>query len=365
MTVQAQDGVLGLFSGCVASGGIQASGRLAWQAISAAPETFGPHFQLCYGDDGPVGVPVPPDALHTTSRRRAGLAALAMRRRFGLVLVWHMDMLKLLPLLQLHGARVVLILQGIEAWRRRPWPERALLKRVDMFVSISDYTWQRFVDANPEYVTAPHRTVPLGIGTPFEGQAPHPNPTPAALMVGRLARGENYKGHREMLEAWPLVVRQLPTAQLWIAGEGDLRQDLELLAAERGLQRVVRFLGFVSDEQKNDLIHQARCMAVPSRGEGFGLVYLEAMRLGRPCLVSTVDAGREVVDPPRHGLAVDPDDTASLAQAICRMLTNSVEWQAWSQQSRQRYEHYFSAQHYQQRLVAALNSVDSRMAHAS
>src|SRR5438270_757215 len=91
MTVQARDGVLGLFSGCVASGGIQASGRLAWQAISAAPEAFGPHFQLCYGDDGPVGAPEPPDAFHTTSRRRAGLAALAMRRRFRLVLVWHMD----------------------------------------------------------------------------------------------------------------------------------------------------------------------------------------------------------------------------------------------------------------------------------
>jgi phosphatidyl-myo-inositol dimannoside synthase len=355
------DRVLGLFSGCLAPGGIQASGRVAWEAIVALPSDL-PPFRFCYGDCGPADRPRSAHEFHTASRYRAVAAAATTRGRFGLVLVWHMDLLKLLPFFRLHGARLVLILQGVEAWRQRPWPERSLLQRVDLFVSISDYTWQRFVSANPDFANAPHRTVPLGLGAPWQGQTPSPGPTPAALMVGRLARGENYKGHRQMLDAWPLVLRRIPTAELWIAGDGDLRADLERVAAERGLGQAVRFFGFVSEDQKRQLLEKSRCMAVPSRGEGFGLVYLEAMRLGRPCLVSTLDAGREVVDPPRHGLAADPDDPDGLADATCRLLTHGPEWQRWSTLARDRYEQHFSASQYQQRLVSALASVQSRRA---
>jgi phosphatidylinositol alpha-1,6-mannosyltransferase len=356
------DRVLGLFPGCVAPGGIQASGRVAWEAIVAASDSGPLPFRFCYGDAGPADRPIPAHEFHTASRYRAVAAAATATRhgRFDQVVVWHMDLLKLLPFFRLHRSRVVLILQGVEAWRKRAWPERLLLKWVDLFISISEYTWQRFVAANPGYAAAPHRTVPLGIGAPWQGQTPSPDPTPAALMIGRLARGEDYKGHRQMLAAWPLVLRRIPSAELWIAGDGDLRPDLERVATERGLGHAVRFFGLVSEEQKRQLLQRSRCLAVPSRGEGFGLVYLEAMQLGRPCLVSTLDAGREVVDPPRHGLAVDPDDRDSVADATCRLLTNGPEWRQWSSRARDRYEQQFSATHYQARLLTALAGVQPR-----
>jgi phosphatidylinositol alpha-1,6-mannosyltransferase len=354
------EAVLGLFPGCIAPGGIQSSGRVAWDAIVASSGSGLPPFRFCYGDTGPVDRPESAHEFHTVSKYRAVAAAATMRRRSELVVVWHMDLLRLLPFLRPHGSRVVLILQGVEAWRQRPWPERSLLQRVDLFVSISDYTWRRFAGANPGFANAPHRTVPLGLGAARQGQIPSPGATPAALMIGRLARGENYKGHREMLDAWPLVLRQIPTAELWIAGDGDLRPDLERVVAERRLDQSVRFFGLVSEEQKRRLLEESRCMAVPSRGEGFGLVYLEAMRLGRPCLVSTLDAGREVVDPPRHGLAADPDDRNGLAEATCRLLTQGPEWQKWSTLARDRYEQQFSASHYQKRLLSALAGAPSR-----
>jgi phosphatidyl-myo-inositol dimannoside synthase len=353
------DGVIALVPGCTTAGGIQASGRIAWEAIRTSPPAVGRSLLFCYGDSGPKDGTERECAIHTASRHRAILAALMIRRRFRLTVVWHMDLLRLLPFLRLRGTKVVLILQGIEAWRRRPWPERALLKRVDQFLSISDYTWRRFVMANPEYAATPHRTVLLGTDAPWEGRSPEPGSAPAALMLGRLARGEDYKGHRQMLDAWPLVRQQIPSAELWIAGDGDLRQDLERLALQRGLGESVRFFGFVSESQKQTLLRQSRCMAVPSRGEGFGLVYLEAMRLGRPCLVSSFDAGQEVVGPPQSGLAVNPDDRDSLADATCRLLSHGLEWDEWSRQARQRYERLFTAKQYQQRLLSALAGVDS------
>jgi phosphatidylinositol alpha-1,6-mannosyltransferase len=351
--------VLGLFSGCTAPGGIQASGRLAWEAITSADEgLFGRPAMFCYGDRGP-DQPTLTDAIHIPSRARAVMAALRRRWRADLVLVWHVQRLRLLPFFRLPNARIVVFLHGIEAWRPQPLIERRLLRHVGLFLTNSEFTWRRFLEHNPECAAASHLTVPLGIGSPPPLSPPPPSTPPAALMLGRLARDEDYKGHREMLAAWPLVQQRIPHAELWIAGEGDLRPELERVAADLGLGRAVRFLGRVSEQEKQALIEQSHCMTLPSRGEGFGLVYAEAMRLGRPCLVSSVDAGREVVDPPRCGLAVDPSDQPALVDATCRLLSDGPEWQEWSRLARQRYERHLTVEHFQQRLVSALAAWDA------
>ena len=165
-----------------------------------------------------------------------------------------------------------------------------------------------------------------------------------------------------MIAVWPLVREQLPQADLWIAGDGSLRPELEALVAARGLGEATRFLGRISDEESNEWLARCRGLAMPSRNEGFGLVYLEAMRRGRPCLVSTLDAGREVVAPPEAGLAADPADTAALAAALVRLLSGGPEWEQWSRQSRARYEAQYTAAHFQRRLLAAL-AEEPRSAH--
>jgi glycosyltransferase involved in cell wall biosynthesis len=95
---------------------------------------------------------------------------------------------------------------------------------------------------------------------------------------------------------------------------------------------------------------------MPGHSEGFGLVYIEAMRQGRPCLVSMLDAGREIVRPPEAGLAVDPENRDELVDGLCRLLLPTNEWDQWSRQARQRYEEVFTAAHFQSRLETALVS---------
>jgi phosphatidylinositol alpha-1,6-mannosyltransferase len=151
-----------------------------------------------------------------------------------------------------------------------------------------------------------------------------------------------------------MVREQNSAAELWIAGDGDLRPELENAVRRRELQNSIKFFGEVSEQEKQKLLQQSRCLLMPSRNEGFGLVYLEAMRLGRPCLVSTLDAGREVVNPPEAGLAVDPDDRQGLGKAVGQLLSNGPKWIAWSEQARRRYESNFTAVHFQQRLLSAL-----------
>lgn len=143
-------------------------------------------------------------------------------------------------------------------------------------------------------------------------------------------------------------------ARLWIVGDGDLRPELEKLATASGCGDSVVFWGRVSESRKEELLRHCRCLAMPSRGEGFGLVYLEAMRLGRPCLVSLYDAGREVVNPPEAGLSVDPSVPDALAEALTRLLQSGREWTEWSRAGRCRYEARFKATDFQARLLDAV-----------
>jgi phosphatidylinositol alpha-1,6-mannosyltransferase len=178
-------------------------------------------------------------------------------------------------------------------------------------------------------------------------------------MLGRILRSEDYKGHRQVIASWPAVMAKIPAAQLWIAGDGDLRPDLEALAERGGVRSAVHFFGRVTEGKKQELLRKCRCLAMPSRAEGFGLVYLEAMRLGRPCLVSPHDAAREVVSPPIAGLAVDPNLMEPLVAALVRLMADGPDWQRFSQAARTRYENEFTAAKFQSRLVSALFKTES------
>jgi glycosyltransferase involved in cell wall biosynthesis len=349
--------LLALFPTLEQTGGIQKSAWIAWEALSSAT---GKHesdaWALCYcGSRRTRAADV--RIFHAISKGAAARAALVFRPRVQTVLVWHADLLKLVPLLRQQSARVVLYLHGIEAWRRQDWLTRMLLRRVGLFLANSAHTWTRFVASNPEFAYGKHAIVPLGLGTPMPaGWRIQPDRTPAALMLGRLSRSERYKGYHEMIDAWPLVLKTLPEAQLWIAGDGDLRTALQEFARTRGVVDRVQLWGFVSEEQKQDLLTRSHCLALPSRKEGFGLVYLEAMRLGRPCLVSTEDAGREVVCPPLAGLAASATDREALAAATIRLLTDGEEWACWATVARRRYEENFTAAHFQDQLLSALRT---------
>ena len=348
--------VLGLFPefGNGNFGGIQASASAAWEAMRSGADVQ----RICYAN------PVNEVEVHPTAnpypRLRAILAVVKQRRTPGLLLVWHIGLLKLLPFFRTRPRKVMLFLHGIEAWKRQDWLTERLCNRVDLFLSNSDYTWQRFLSYYPDFSKAPHEVVPLGLHSALTDDLPKPDTRPIALILSRLSKDEDYKGHRELIGIWPQVLRKIPDAELWIAGDGNLRPELEEMTAAHEVSTRVKFLGKVSEEQKQKLLQQSRCFLMPSRGEGFGLVYLEAMRMGRPCLVSTLDAGREVVNPPEAGLAANPDSEEELASAIRRLLADGPEWHQWSEQARRRYEESFTAKHYQERLLAALFSEETR-----
>src|SRR6266404_2868643 len=123
-------------------GGIQASASTAWEAVVAKSQVTLVSYEK----------PHCISPLHwaaSGSSVRVILSVIRQTKRPDLLLVWHVGMLKLLPLFRTQPGSVVAFLHGVEIWKRPDWFTQHLLKRVDLFLTNSDYTWERFLSCSP------------------------------------------------------------------------------------------------------------------------------------------------------------------------------------------------------------------------
>jgi len=139
-------------------------------------------------------------------------------------------------------------------------------------------------------------------------------------VVGTFAHLSEKKGHRELFDAIPAILRQVPDAQFWIIGEGPLRTELQTKAREDGFLASVRFLGYRRDVA--DLMNAIDVMALPSRREPCALAYLEAALSRKPVLACWSGGSPESVAHGETGLLVPIRSSAAIAESLLTLLTN-------------------------------------------
>jgi phosphatidylinositol alpha-1,6-mannosyltransferase len=157
-----------------------------------------------------------------------------------------------------------------------------------------------------------------------EDDAPEPvkfDGEPTVFVVGRLEVGR-CKGHEQLIACWAKVASAVKGARLVIAGSGPDASRLRKLAAESPAKESIEFLGFVPEEDMAALWRRAHVFAMPSRGEGFGLVYIEAMRHGVPVIASIHDAGQEVNVDGETGYNVSLDRRGQLDDRLIQLLSS-------------------------------------------
>jgi phosphatidyl-myo-inositol dimannoside synthase len=223
---------------------------------------------------------------------------------------------KILTLLAGRGARLMTVLCGIEAWVPLRLLERWALTTSDV-AAISRHTVSRFRTANPALgsmdVTVCYPGLPAA-----SAAAPRHGPSSIALIVARMSASERYKGHDALLDVWPQVMARHPDAVLAIAGDGDDRPRLEAKARDLGLDQSVTFIGRIPDNALAGLYARCRFFVMPSRDEGFGLVFLEAMRAAKAC-IGGAGAASEIIEDGVTGFVIDPDSREALLAAILRL----------------------------------------------
>ena len=287
-------------------------------------------------------------------------------------------------LISLHGPSshgrvkppVVLFIHGIDAWQpTRSRLSNLLAEKVQAVVAVSELTRSRFTQWRD---LPPSRTHILPNSVDLS--AFQPGPKPEALLeryrlrgrtilltVGRLRSHERQKGFDEVLEILPALAREIPTLSYMIMGDGDDRLRLVTKARSLGLavldvggpreagsrrqkpangqgtesggpemggskrttqlpinsaQPQVVFTGYVAEAEKADHYRVADLYVMPSRGEGFGIVYLEALACGLPAIGSKLDGSREALRNGLLGTLVDPANAEELKAAIRLGLRN-------------------------------------------
>src|SRR2546423_822208 len=235
---------------------------------------------------------------------------------------------------KLTGVPYWAVAHGIEAWDIKRTDLRRALLHADRLLAVSSYTRARLIE---EHGISANKISLLP--DTFKPQAFKILPKPAYLLnryglqpdqpiiltVARLNAGEQYKGYDKIINTLPRVRRELPRVHYLIVGEGDDRARIENLISTLDLRDCVTFAGFVPEAELGDHYNLCDVFAMPSKGEGFGIVYLEALACGKPVLAGNRDGSVDALLNGELGTLVNPDDVSEIANAL---VTNIPEQQS-------------------------------------
>ncbi len=235
----------------------------------------------------------------------------------------------------MHRCPYWVLAHGVEVWGHISPSKRAALRAANKILAVSRFTEQRLAERHNVSPDLMVRFSPVCDGDllkvrPDAGKLAGLEQRRKILTVGRIAAAERYKGHDVALQALPAVLEKVPDAAYLIAGDGDDRPRLEALARELGVAPHVFFFGHLDRPQLAACYASCDVFALPARvelddrapkGEGFGIVFLEAMAFGRPVVGPDFGAPAEFIRDGENGLLVNPQDPRAVAQALITLLT--------------------------------------------
>lgn len=266
-----------------------------------------------------------------------------------------------------------IVVYGIEAWAPLSLAKLMALQGASRIISISKFTSQQ-VRARQGVRSECVALLPCALEESLTTMAPASTGLdqqiagcrPVILTVARMLASEQYKGHEVVLRALTTLLPRLPNLVYVVVGEGDDRARIEWLAAKLGIQQSVIFTGRISDAELAALYNRSDVFVLPSRtvltehevkGEGFGIVFLEAMAFGKPVIGPNVGAPAEIIPHGRCGLLVNPEDPTAVADALIEICANSERAQKMGQAGRDWVRDHYSYGVFRAQLQSLLDGV--------
>jgi len=350
--------LIGLFPELDAPGGIQRAGRHMALVLSEFATTKKMEYRLLSLNDTQelhrmrVG---DREYVFTGAARGKGrfvVSALqAARRHAKVVLAAHPNLAPIVQAMRVVAPRMksIVCTHGIEVWEPLPRWRRRALQRATLVLAPSRATAE-FVVSLQGVARERVRVLPWGLDPDFEskvtaessGQLPAKFPRGRVILtVGRWLATERYKGMDTLIKALPRLLLRWPDIQLVVVGSGDDREWLENIARDSGVQLHVHFFSDITQGELSACYAASDLFALPSRGEGFGFVYLEAMARGKAVIGGAHGGAPEVIQDGVTGYLVQHGDTVQLATSIDALLTSPDLARQMGARGRERVEREF------------------------
>ncbi|MGH9691751.1 MAG: glycosyltransferase family 4 protein [Candidatus Acidiferrales bacterium] len=333
--------IIGLFPELLGVGGIQEAGRLTVMALSEIALRQDWHIRVLSLNDA-AGAQVLRDQATEIPFRGFGraklrfvLASLGLARKTSgssapVVLAAHPYLAQPAAWMKsvCSGLRTIVMSHGVEVWKPLSHARRRALLKADLVLCPSRDTARKLSEiqgVSPGKI----QRLPWPISPYFARLAANPADLPLPrgfphgkiiLTVGRWAASERYKGADELIRAVARLRATIPDLHLVAVGGGDDLPRLRKLASDLGVADDVHFLEMLSRKEIAACYASADLFALPSSGEGFGLVFVEAMAFAKPVVGASCGGTLDIVQHGVNGLLVPPRDTARLAEALERLL---------------------------------------------
>lgn len=253
--------------------------------------------------------------------------------------------------------RYGVMVHGVEVWSRLPRLKRYALQRADFITSVSQYTKDQVVNLNgvaPDLVYL----LPNALDCLENLRLENDPVLPAGLnllSVCRLNRAERYKGIDTVIDALPAVIQEIPLLNYYVIGDGDDLERHKALAREKGVADRVHFLGSVGNYQLHHYYNSCDVFVMPSSGEGFGIVYLEAMQHQKPVVAARSGAAPEVVLDGITGRLVDYGNKEQLARTLIELCHDSEQRRELGSAGYQRLQSNFTFNHFKETFTKILS----------
>jgi phosphatidylinositol alpha-1,6-mannosyltransferase len=350
--------LIGLFPELDAPGGVQRAGRHLAAVLTEFASNRGMDCRLLSLNDSPElhrmtlgGREFVFTGCDGAKGRFTVTALRAARRKAKLVLAAHPNLGPVVQAMRIAAPRIksIICTHGIDVWEPLGGLRRRALRHANLVLAPSRDTAEH-VRSEQGVARERIRVLPWALDPQFEALiTPGSHPTLPSdfpegrviLTVGRWLATERYKGMDTLITALPRLLTQRPEVQLVLAGAGDDRAWLEELADQNGVNRHVHFLTGLSYSELAACYSACEIFALPSRGEGFGLVYLEAMACGKPVIGGLHGGAPEIIEDGVTGYLVPHGDPIQLATSLEALLADPAHAKEMGGRGRGRAENEF------------------------
>ncbi|PWK79855.1 glycosyltransferase involved in cell wall biosynthesis [Mucilaginibacter oryzae] len=235
------------------------------------------------------------------------------------------------------GCKIWLVAHGIEVWRPLSFVKRKLLNRCDKVICVSNFTKQQIITrhgVNKDKCVVLNNAIDPFMQLPHTFQKPEQllqryglkNDDVVIFSLTRLASTEQYKGYDHVIKALKSLKTKFPQIKYLLSGKYDSQEydRIQELVARYDVKDQLILTGFIDEFELSDHFSLADLFVLPSKKEGFGIVFIEAMACGLPVVCGNTDGSLDAIRNGELGDAIDPDDPEQLESAISKHLQNPL-----------------------------------------
>ncbi|HEY9003097.1 MAG TPA: glycosyltransferase family 4 protein [Mucilaginibacter sp.] len=274
------------------------------------------------------------------SRIGLGLTSIKEASRADIVILNHINFSLIGIVIKLFNpkCRVWLIAHGIEVWRPLGTIKRTFLKRgCDKIICVSNFTKQQMIarhQCDPAECVVLNNAVDPFIKLPDTFDKPEyllnrydlSSSNQVIFTLTRLASSEQYKGHEQVIKAVSSLKQEFPEIKYVLSGKYDSVEEIRIrsLIDKYGVNEQVILTGFLNENELTDHFLLADLFVLPSKKEGFGIVFVEALVCGLPVICGNADGSTDAIKDGKLGTAINVDDLAELQNTITRYLNTPL-----------------------------------------